>query len=299
MVVMSHTNLKTITLSNGETLGYREREGGEEPLLLIHGNMTSSKHWDIFIDALPEHYKVLAVDLRGFGLSTYNNPIVNLRDFASDVKLFVDQLGWKGFSVMGWSTGGSVAMEFAIDYPDDVEKLILLESASTRGYPFFELNAQGEVVKRCQTIEEVRNEPSKTIPTQTAYDTKNKEFLKLVWNAVIYTHNQPDDAKYDEYLDDMLTQRNLADVYHALNIFNISHHHNGLVEGNGRVDNIQCPTLNLWGENDYVVTEAMLKELVEDLGDKADTVILKNCGHSPLIDDLDQLVHCVNDFLQR
>lgn len=40
-------HLKNVSLANGETLGYREREGGTEHLLLTHRNMTSSKHWDV------------------------------------------------------------------------------------------------------------------------------------------------------------------------------------------------------------------------------------------------------------
>lgn len=296
---MSTTHLKTVNLSNGETLGYRERDGGDQPLLLIHGNMTSSKHWDVLIDALPEVYKVVAVDLRGFGLSSYHKPIDTLRDFADDIKIFVDEIGWERFAVMGWSTGGGVAMELAIDHPENVEKLILLESVSTRGYPFYEMNENFEVVKRCITIEDVKNEPSKTIPVENAYRTKDSAFLKQMWNMVIYTHNQPDGAKYDEYVEDMITQRNLADVYQALNIFNISHHDNGLGLGDGRVDKIESPTLILWGENDLVVNEEMMKETVQDFGVKAETIILKGCGHSPLIDDLDQLVGCVDGFLQR
>ena len=60
---------------------------------------------------------------------------------------------------------------------------------------------------------------------QGLYDTENQEGLKAVWNALIYTHNKPDDEKYEQYVDDMLTQKNLADVYHSLNTFNISGHH--------------------------------------------------------------------------
>ena len=78
------------------------------------------------------------------------------------------------------------------------------------------------------TIEEVEQDTGKTLAIQGMYDTKNREGLKAVWNALIYTHNKPDDEKYEEYVDDMLTQRNLADVYHSLNTFNISEHHNGV-----------------------------------------------------------------------
>ncbi len=68
-------NLQKILLSNGETLAYREEGVGEKILLLIHGNMSSSKHWDILVKKLCDKYRIIAVDMRGFGGSTYNNPI--------------------------------------------------------------------------------------------------------------------------------------------------------------------------------------------------------------------------------
>lgn len=294
---MPNVQLKSVVLPNGETMGYRERKGGEKTLLLIHGNMTSSKHWDVFIEAMPEKYKIYAVDLRGFGMSSYHQPIETLRDFSEDLKMFADELCLERFFLMGWSMGGGVGMQFAADYPDRVEKLVLLASVSTRGYPFFEIDKKGMPVRRLTTLEEVKKDSSKTIPIQHAYDMKDKDFLRQVWNMMIYTDHKPSEKKYDEYLEDMFTQRNLAEVYQALNIFNISVHDNGVNKGTGAVRRIQAPVLVLWGKNDLVVTETMTKEIVEDLGDRAKLVYLKGCGHSPLVDDLEQLIQETNQFL--
>ncbi|MBM7659831.1 pimeloyl-ACP methyl ester carboxylesterase [Bacillus mesophilus] len=292
--------LNTIKLSNNETYGYRVREGGERLLLLIHGNMTSSKHWDIFMEALSYEYKVIALDLRGFGLSSYQTPISSIKDFSDDVKLFVDELELKDFTLMGWSTGGAVAMQFEIDYPGLATELILLASASTRGYPFYGVNEQGQIdlTKRYQSLDEIKQDPVRSIPIQHAYDHKNREFLKAVWNAVIYNVNQPPAEKYEEYVDDMLTQRNLVDVYHALNTFNISSTHNGLGDGTGLVTRIAIPTLVLSGDRDLVVSKAMNDEIIADLNNEIVTAkVLKNCGHSAPIDDLEQLTEAVTTFL--
>ncbi|MEH7120159.1 alpha/beta hydrolase [Neobacillus vireti] len=291
--------MKEVHLSNGETLAYRERAGGEQKVLLIHGNMTSSKHWDLVYENLDPKYKLYAVDLRGFGQSTYNNLITSIKDFSDDVKLFVDAIGLKDFAVVGWSTGGAVSLQFAADYPGYCNKLILLASESTRGYPFDGKLHEKDEPRRFVLHEEIKKDVTKTIPVQTAYDTNNTELLKLIWNAVIYTHNQPVPELYEEYLQDMRTQRNLAEVHHSNNTFNISHHHNGLVEGNGKVDDINVPVLVLRGERDYVVTAEMTNEILEDLGSKARFIELKNCGHSPLVDDLPQLLSAMTQFLDE
>jgi pimeloyl-ACP methyl ester carboxylesterase len=294
---MFNVKMKEVLLPNGETLAYREREGGETTVLLIHGNMTSSKHWDLVLDNMDAKYKLYAVDLRGFGSSSYHNQVLSLKDFSDDLKLFVDELGLMDFALVGWSTGGGVAMQFAADYQGYCNKLILLESVSTRGYPFDGKTSEHEEVRRLQTFEEIKRDLVRTIPVQTAYDTNNTALLKLIWNAVIYTDKQPAPELYDEYVQDMRTQRNFAEVYYSNNIFNISHHHNGLVMGNGEVDDINVPVLVLRGDRDLVIPKEMNDEILEDLGNKATFVELKNCGHSPLLDDLPQLLKAVTNFL--
>ena len=291
--------LKSVEIPNGETLGYRERGGGEEVLVLVHGNMTSSKHWDLFIENIDDKYKIYAVDLRGFGISSYNQPIDSLHDFAEDLKLFVDQLGLKGFNLMGWSTGGGVIMDFTADNQDYVKKLILMESVGTRGYPIFKKDENGQPIpgELLSTKEEIAKDPVQVVPVLQAYEKQDKETMKMIWNNTIYTHNQPAPDKYDEYLEDMFTQRNLVDVDYALAHFNISNEHNGLEEGNGKAQKIDVPTLILWGTNDLVVTEEMAQNINNDIGDNAELIYLKDCGHSPIIDDLDQLLENVIEFL--
>ncbi|MBT2694361.1 alpha/beta hydrolase [Bacillus sp. ISL-55] len=292
--------MKKAGLPNGETFAYRERDGGTKNVLLVHGNMTSSKHWDLLIDAIDPEYKVFAVDLRGFGGSSYHKPIMSIKDFSDDVKMFVDEIGLKEFALVGWSTGGAVGMQFAADYPRYCEKLVLLASASTRGYPFFGTSAEGlpDINNRLVTYEDVKADAGKTIAVQTAYDQENRGFLKAMWNMLIYTDRQPEDRLYDEYVDDMLTQRNLAEVYHSLNTFNISALNNGLKDGTGQVKDIQIPVLVLRGDRDLVVTERMADEIVEDFAGRARFVELKDCGHSPLVDDLDQLLQHIEGFLE-
>jgi pimeloyl-ACP methyl ester carboxylesterase len=114
----------------------------------------------------------------------------------------------------------------------------------------------------------------------------------------MYTRNQPSPERYEAYLDDVLTQRNLLDVYDAMNRFNISRKHNGLVEGTGEVERITAPTLIIWGENDLIVTKTMQEEIVEDFVDIAKFAILPNTGHSPLVDNLEGLLKELDHFLR-
>lgn len=268
-------------------------------LLLIHGNMNSSKHWDLLLENLDPRYKVYAVDLRGFGISTYHQPIEDLTDFARDVKMFTDALGLASFHLAGWSTGGGIAMQFAADYPEQVRKLILLASMSTRGYPFYHDNhANTGLLQRAKTREEIYA-LRKTNLVVEAGERRDKEFMRTLFNGAVYPHRQPSPERYEEYLDDILTQRNLADVYHGLNVFNISEVDHEAAKGSGAVKLIQAKTLVLWGKDDLVISEQMTREILEDLGALAKPVLLEQCGHSPLIDQLPLLLEQINCFLQE
>ena len=293
-------NLKKVKLPNGETLGYRERPGGDKTLVLIHGNMTSSKHWDLFLENFNSKYTLIAPDMRGFGLSTYNNTVDSIDDFAEDFKLFIEKLDLQEFFLMGWSTGGCTAMKYTAHNQDKVKKLLLLESISSRGNPLFQLVEDGNIIpdQRIETKEEVANDEHNIKPTKQAIENENKAFMKSVWNTLIYNNNKPDPDRYDEYVEDMFTQRNLVEVYHALNHFNISNQHNGLEEGTGEAAQINVPTLVFYGENDNIIPRKMADEIVEDIGDNAQLEILKDGGHSPLVDDLDQLMDKVDNFLK-
>lgn len=190
-------------------------------------------------------------------------------------------------------------MQFVADYPGYCQKLVLLASASTRGYPYYASKEDGtpDLTKRLKTLDEIAQDPGKAIPFQAAYDNNDRDFLKWVWNSLIYTHNEPVEERYERYIDDMRTQRNLVDVYYALNTFNISAVNNGLVEGTNQAKDIQIPVFVLHGDRDYVVTRPMQEEIMEDLAGRATFIELKNCGHSPLIDDLEQLLDVLENIL--
>ncbi|PFD34309.1 alpha/beta hydrolase [Bacillus cereus] len=293
--------MEFVSLSNGETIAYQEvGRQNKEILVLIHGNMTSSQHWDLVIEQLQDQYHIYAIDLRGFGQSTYNKSIDSLQDFAGDVKLFTDQLKLEKFSLMGWSMGGGVAMEFTASHPTFVEKLILVESVGMKGYPIFkkDINGQPIVSSLLKTKEEIAQDPVQIIPVVDAIKNMNKVYYRTVWDLLIYTHNQPESERYEKYLDDMLTQRNFVDVNYSLVTFNISDEHNGVVQGNGHIHRIQAPTLVIQGDRDYVVPQVVGEELAKHLPN-AKLTILEDCGHSPFIDCLDVFIQHVENWLEN
>mgnify|MGYP006279130943 CR=1 FL=1 len=289
-------DLKFLDLSNGEKLAYRKTGNGSKVLLFVHGNTNSSKNWDLLMEELPkEEYTIFAVDLRGFGESSYNKKIDSISDFSDDIKLFCDKLGLKDFTIVGWSAGGAVAMRFCIDYQSFVNKLILLEGSSVQGYP---IEKDGKYLA-------TREEITKTVkPILWAYNMKGKFILnkigrwllKKVCERSMYAENKPEAERYEEYIDEMMKQRNLVDINYALAHFNISSENNGVVKGTGEADQIEVPTLIIQGDRDDVVTMDMAEKNLQEIGNNATMEIIEGAGHSPLVDRLDKLVDIIVDY---
>ncbi|GAA0816184.1 intracellular short-chain-length polyhydroxyalkanoate depolymerase [Clostridium tertium] len=294
--MVNFLKLKKVTLLNGETIAYRESGEGEKTLLLIHGNMTSSRHWDILTEKIKEKYKILAVDMRGFGQSSYNSPINSLNDFAKDIEELLDILKVDICSAIGWSTGGGVALELAANIPEKIEKVILLESVGVKGYPIFKKDSNGQPTDELlKTKNEIAEDPIQVKPVLNALAAKNKEFYRKLWNMAIYTHNKPNDELYEEYLDDMLTQRNLVDVDYALVYFNITNESNGVNNGSDKCKLVKAPVLILQGNHDYVVPMSMAEDTNKFIGNSR--IVVLNSGHSPMIDCMNTLIEEIYDFI--
>ncbi len=288
-----------VTIENGETIFFRKRDGGGRVMVLIHGNMSSSQHWESFMSKFPPEFTLYAVDLRGCGDSSYNRPIETLRDFTEDLVMFAREMNLTAITPVGWSTGGGVAMLMAALYPGLVEKLILVESVSYKGYPIYRKNMNGEplVGEYYGSKEEMAADPIQVAPVVEAYQSGNPDLLKYLWNEMIYVVNKPDPEEFEKNIAATMKQRNLVDLDWALASFNISSSFNGVSEGSGLVEKIDCPVLAFWGEKDIVVTREMAENTVEAIGENARLVILENSGHSPFTDKPDRILEEIAAFM--
>lgn len=292
--------LKSLQLPNGETMAYREAGEGDKILLLVHGNYSSSLHLDVIIENMPKGYKMYAPDMRGFGDTTYNNPISSLKELASDIKLFADEIGIKGFNIFGWSLGGGVVMQFAADYPEYVNKVIISGSVGAKGFPLYKSDENYKpTTERIRTMEELAKDPVIAAPVLYMYKIHDKASIKAIFDAAIFTKVKPSDERYDAYLEATLKQRNLVEADYALMVFNISHENNGVVDGSGDIDKIQGPVLVIQGTEDGIVSREQFEAIRDGLGNKAEIVEFEGCGHAPMIDKTEEFMKVIVDFLEK
>ena len=104
---------------------YYVEKGSGEPLILLHGNGENSDYFRGQIDVFAEWYHVYAPDTRGHGRTPRGEKPFTIRQFADDLLCFMDTHQIGKAHLLGFSDGGNIAMIFAIQHPDRVDRLIL------------------------------------------------------------------------------------------------------------------------------------------------------------------------------
>ncbi len=100
-------------------------QGQGQPMVLLHGNGENSSYFVHQIAHFSKSYRIIAIDTRGHGQSPRGERPFAIKQFAEDLKDFLDARNITKAVILGFSDGGNIALEFALKYPERVEKLIL------------------------------------------------------------------------------------------------------------------------------------------------------------------------------
>jgi 3-oxoadipate enol-lactonase len=107
---------------NGARIHY-ERAGSGFPVIFLHAGIADSRMWEPEVEAFAKHFDVIRPDQRGFGQSDL--PATRWSAIA-DLLEIMDSLGLKPAHLVGCSMGGELAIDFALDHPERVSKLVLV-----------------------------------------------------------------------------------------------------------------------------------------------------------------------------
>jgi abhydrolase domain-containing protein 6 len=129
-------------------IAYLERDGRGTPIVLLHGFGASKDHWTRFVSHLPDSMRILAPDLPGHGASAFDSTrTYDVATLAAGVTAILDAVGVEQVHLAGNSLGGLVATRIALDHPERVASLFLLDPAGVQPLgqsPFRASLAEGE-----------------------------------------------------------------------------------------------------------------------------------------------------------
>jgi pimeloyl-ACP methyl ester carboxylesterase len=115
-------------LNCGDAAIYSETAGNPAgpPLVLLHGGLGTVADFNGILASLPEHFRLLGIDLRGHGASTAGSARLSYAQYQADVEAVLAHLGIGSYRILGYSDGGIVAYRLAAAAPSRVQQLITL-----------------------------------------------------------------------------------------------------------------------------------------------------------------------------
>lgn len=147
--------------ANGTTV-YYEVYGDGQPIVLLHGAfMTIGMNWGELIPELAKTRKVIALELQGHGHTPFSDRKLSRTTLASDVEKVMDYLKIDSAYVVGYSFGGQIAYQFAIQSPKRLKKLVIISSA---------YKSEGWAPEIASAFKNMKPELFANSPMQAAYD---------------------------------------------------------------------------------------------------------------------------------
>lgn len=179
------------------TLAYDEFGAGNgDPLIILHGFFASSRNWRTTAKNLSENHHVYVLDLRNHGLSPHATRM-DYPAMAADLHDFIEQKGLERVSLLGHSMGGKVAMWFALNFPEWVDKLIVADISPTHYQHSFD-----------QTIEALKDIPLSAINNRKEADEAlAKNIADISYRQFLLQNLQLQDGEYSWRVD--------LDIFHG------------------------------------------------------------------------------------
>lgn len=296
---MSKMEFKKIKLENGETMAYRHVGSGENKVVLIHGFQSSSQFFEDLLESLDENIEVFAPDLIGYGESSYENKHKEMQEWSEDLKYFVDSLGIDNFSLVGWSLGGQVAMDFAGLFSEKIRQLILIASVGVKGFVMpkdKEVNDENKKLKLPNFLKNfnIKHDHSFTVPILNGIKDQDIDFFEDLFRQTIYNVNDPNPDDLRKMAEDFLKQRCFLESLLAMVTYN-----NTNENGSGLIENINKKVTWIHGDKDMVVPIDDAYESIEYFPNKVNFIKFDNSGHAVFVDEKEKFIKIFEDLIKN
>lgn len=244
-------------------------QGSQDTLLLIHGLGASARDWEYQVPVLAKNFKVLTLDLRGHGKTDKPNMPYHIPLFSEDVASFIQDIKCVPLHVVGHSMGGMIGFQLALDHPELIKTLTIINSAPQVAFPTLR---------------------SRFNFTMRAVSVKWFGMKKLSESLAKKVFPKPEQAAFRETFVKRWCENSPQAYINSLQAF---HNWNVLA----RLPSLVCPTLIITGDRDY--TPVAYKQFYTQFIKDVELVVIKDSGHLTIIDQAEQCNQTIMDFLLR
>ena len=263
--------------------------GDGEPIILIHGFSDRKEHWRAQIGILSEYFKVIRMDNRGAGKSDRPDGIYTMEVYASDVAALMDFLGIEKSHIMGHSLGGMIAQNFAILYPNKVNKLILLNTFPGLKPPGQSIDDAIEIYRENAIVGHRAREKD---PLNAFIDGAKSSYSRKFWKLMREDPKKKFHGIWsvEDLVEEKIkfgpTVKDLSNQAHALSTHNT---YERLYEINNEV-------LIISAEKDKSCPKSM-GEKMHELIPNSKFIIIEGAGHQSILEKAPEVNHYILEFL--
>jgi pimeloyl-ACP methyl ester carboxylesterase len=260
------SDFKYLTIDN-VLVRYTDKNQKGFPLLLIHGLGGSIESWINNIEFLSTRFRVIALDLPGFGLSDKPRVSYTINFYVSFLEKFIKKLKINHLFLIGSSLGGHIGVEFTLRNRKTVDKLILIS-------------------------------PAGSLPKSFKGTLALKRYVKLV-----AAKSSNDIFKILTSIDKSMVDRSYANViYKRLSLPGAKYAFISALKGsakapryNNKLAEINTNLLLIWGKEDKIIPLKYVRPFMEHGNSRI--IIIEKCGHRPHVEKAKLFNKIVKDFL--
>ena len=253
-------------------IAYTDSGHGEHVLLFIHGIMMSRAVWQEQVAYFSTKYRVLAVDLYGFGESTGEFRDSSFEDHALNLFELLQELGISKTTLIGWSMGGSISLVFAHLYLDFVQRMVIVDSTPQLllSEDFPHAIPPGAAADLMQALESDPHAGASAFVGMQIVEEHCEQQRDLLLSVVMKTDWRTALATFRSS-----SQRDLRDILHG----------------------IRAPTCIVCGELDAVCPSGASQYMKENI-QHSELFIMPGLGHAPFLTSPSAFNSIVASFLE-
>lgn len=248
---------------------YYETAGSGAAVLFIHGLGSSTRDWELQIPAFSKNYQTITFDLRGHGQSQKPQGPYSMSLFAKDTAELIKSLQVGSVHVVGISLGGMIAFQFAVDYPELIKSMVIVNSAPE--VVVRTLKERWQVFMRFAIVRLLGMRKMGEVLSKRLFIKDEHESLRQMFVERWAENDMP------AYLDTMraIVGWSVAD----------------------KIQNIKIPTLIVAADNDYTPVSA--KEAYISKIENAKLVVIEDSRHAVAVEKPEEFNKIVLEFLAK